>query len=235
MILGGRNSVHQGCPYAVVCFGLNKGDFINVGRSFAAFGIIAGFGILISTLFWGRRFCAWICPLGTAQEAIFNMRSKKFRTRNRLPFFYDRRLAFVKYLILAGSTLLVVLGMNWRYMRACPLFSLSHIPKLMLPGIIWLAIVLIGSLRIDRIWCRFMCPYAALHNLFQKSGDIAGVRRVKIKRNLERCTDCGVCMLYCPMNINIQEDEYVHDPNCIHCGLCADKCPKPGTYSEELE
>jgi len=51
----------------------------------------------------------------------------------------------------------------------------------------------------------------------------------------ERCTDCGVCNLYCPMDINIAESEYVNNPNCIHCGLCAQACPKPGAYCEERE
>lgn len=235
VIAGGRNSVHEGCPYAMVCFGLNKGDFLNVGRSITAWAIIAGFGILISTLFWGRRFCGWICPLGTSQEALFSTRSKKYRTRNRLPFFYDKRLAFIKYLVLTFSVIMVVVGLNWIFMRACPMFALSNLPSLLIPGVFVLVAILIGSLKIDRVWCRFLCPYAALMNVFQWAGDVAGVKRSKVKRNLERCTDCGVCMLYCPMNINIQEDEYVHNPDCIHCGLCADKCPKPGTYSEETE
>ncbi|HNZ07859.1 MAG TPA: 4Fe-4S binding protein [Candidatus Cloacimonadota bacterium] len=37
------------------------------------------------------------------------------------------------------------------------------------------------------------------------------------------------------MNLNLAESEYVQSENCIHCGLCAEVCPKPGTYSEESE
>jgi ferredoxin len=72
-------------------------------------------------------------------------------------------------------------------------------------------------------------------NIFQWLGDTVGIQRKKIRRNLERCTDCGLCSLNCPMNINIAENEFVQDRNCIHCGLCAESCPKPGTYTEERE
>jgi len=70
-------------------------------------------------------------------------------------------------------------------------------------------------------------------NVFQKVGEWMGIKRRRMKRNLERCNDCGLCVLYCPMNLNLAEDEYINGADCIHCGLCAEVCPKPGTYSEE--
>jgi len=85
----------------------------------------------------------------------------------------------------------------------------------------------------ERFWCRFLCPYGALMNVFQKVGEWMGIKRRRMKRNLERCNDCGLCVLYCPMNLNLAEDEYINGADCIHCGLCAEVCPKPGTYSEE--
>lgn len=235
VILGGKYVIHQACPYAVVCFGLSGSNFIRLGNNLLALAIIVGFAILIYTMFFGRRFCAWVCPLGTIQEAIYSLREKKYRINHRTPYYVERKLAWVKYFVLTATATLVVLGLRYLYFRLCPLYALSQLPRLAWPGLVLFGLIVFKAFFDDRQWCRYLCPYAALMNIFQRLGDLIGIRRRKVKRNLERCTDCGVCNLYCPMDINIAESEYVNNPNCIHCGLCAQACPKPGTYCEERE
>lgn len=235
VILGGRYVIHQACPYAVVCFGLSGWGFLKLGGAAMAAAIMFGFAVLVYSMFWGRRFCAWLCPLGTMQEFIYSLRSRKYRAKHQTPFFVDRRLAWLKYLILLATGGMTILGINYIYFRLCPFYGLSLLPRLIAPGLAVLALVFLKSWFGSREWCRFLCPYATLMNVFQWLGEVAGFKRSLVKRNLERCTDCGVCMLFCPMNINIAESEYVRDRNCIHCDLCAQSCPKPGTYSEERE
>lgn len=235
VILRGRQTIHEICPYAVVCFGLDTNSFLYPASVVMAEAIIIGLAILVFSMFWGRKFCGWLCPLGTLQEKIYGLRSKKYRVKHRTPYYVDRKLAWLKYAILGITALMVLFGVGYLYMRLCPFYSLSQLFFLAIPGLVVMIIIIVKSAFGSREWCRFLCPYAALMNIFQWLGKMVGIRRVKIKRNLERCTDCGVCVLFCPMNINIQESEYVHDPNCIHCGLCALHCPKPGTYSEERE
>lgn len=236
LVIAGANFViHQACPYALVCFGLNGGAFLRLGGLVMGGAVIFGFAVLIYGMFFGRRFCAWLCPLGSLQEWIFLLRSRKYRIKHRMPHYNDSRLAWLKYLVLALTILLSLFGVGYIYIRLCPFYSLSLLPRLAIPGVILLALVILGSFFYDRLWCRFLCPYAGLMNAFQGLAALIGISRKKVKRNLERCTDCGVCSLYCPMNINIAEFEYVHNPKCIHCGICAQKCPKPGTYSEECE
>lgn len=235
VIAGGRYVIHQACPYAIVCFGLNGGNFLLLGRLVMSGAIIFGFAVLVYSMFYGRRFCAWLCPLGSLQEWIFSLRGKKYRMKHRTPFYIDRKLAFLKYLILAVTVALTVIGLGYIFIRLCPFYSLSMLPRLAIPGLVILGLIGLKSFFGEREWCRFLCPYAALMNVFQWLGEVIGIRRKKIRRNLERCTDCGMCSLNCPMNINICASEYVHDRNCIHCGICTQKCPKPGTCSEECE
>jgi len=235
VILGTRNVIHQACPYAVVCFGLSRGSFIAVGTSVAGLAIVFGFAVAVWSMFYGRRFCAYLCPLGTLQEFIYKLRGRKYRLKHQTAFFVDRKLAWLKYLILLITMILSALGLGYVFIRLCPFYAMSLLPRIAIPGLVLLAIIVVKSFFGEREWCRFLCPYAALMNVFQKVGEKVGIRRRKIRRNLERCTDCGLCMLYCPMNINIAEHEFVHDLDCIHCGICAEKCPKPGTYSEECE
>ncbi|HPN40106.1 MAG TPA: 4Fe-4S binding protein [Candidatus Cloacimonadota bacterium] len=230
-----RVNIHQACPYAVVCFGAMDAGIINTASTVAVWAVIVGLLIVLSTMWLGRRFCAWICPLGSVQEGLFSLRSKSYKIKRKLPFWYDRKFAWIKYFLLGLTTFLAAMTLSWRYMRLCPFVTLARLPGVVWQGAIVLLIILVSSFLVERWWCRFLCPYAALMNLAQKLGQFMGINRSKMKRNLERCNDCGVCVLYCPMNLNLAESEYVQSENCIHCGLCAEVCPKPGTYSEESE
>lgn len=234
-VFAGKRAIHEVCAYSVVCFGVEGGGLLRLGSQIMKWAIVAGIAVAVYSMFWGRRFCSYICVLGTLQELLYSLRGKKYRSKHRTPFHVDQRLAWLKYLILLVTLLLAAFGYNYLFIRLCPIYGLSLLPRLLSPGLAVLAVIALKSLFGDRQWCRFLCPYAALMNAFQWLGEMVGVRRTMVLRNLERCTDCGVCMLYCPMNINIAASEYVQDHNCIHCGLCADHCPKPGTYSEERE
>jgi len=206
---------------------------INIANAVAAWAVVIGLIILISTMWLGRRFCAWICPLGTIQEALFGLRTRQYKLKRKLPFWVEWKFGWVRYVLLLLTVILAALALGWRYMRLCPFLTLSRLPRISWPGLILLIVLIIGSMFTERFWCRFLCPYGALMNVFQKVGEWMGIKRRRMKRNLERCNDCGLCVLYCPMNLNLAEDEYINGADCIHCGLCAEVCPKPGTYSEE--
>jgi polyferredoxin len=235
MIIGYPYAMHAFCPFATICFGLNKG--VIMGSILAIFGLTVAIsiGILIHSMFFGRQFCGYLCPLGTWQEAIFSLRGRKYRTKNRIPIYHERRLSKLKYIVLVLTALLSVLGIAYFFIVLCPLYALSLLPRQAIPGLAVFLLISIGAAFVERLWCRWLCPYAALLNTFEGIGAVFGLRRSKIHRNLERCVDCGCCSLYCPMNINLLENEYVQSPDCIHCLMCAKKCPKSGTICCEKE
>ena len=232
LIFGIKASLHSLCMYAGVCFGLGQqGSWVSAGGVFTL-TVIFSLAVFIFTIFRGREFCGYICALGTIQEALFAVRKRSYRIKHRIPFFYDRKLAWLKYLILGISSVMAITGTAYIYIRFCPIYTLSLIPRILAPGIAVLILcVIIPGIFIERFWCRFLCPYAALLNIAQALGNLFRIRRKKIKRNLERCIDCGLCSLHCPMNINITDNETVESIQCIHCRECVCNCPKPGTIS----
>ncbi len=226
-------SAHAYCPYAVVCFGVLKASLAGNMVFLYPIAIVLGLVIGIATMFIGRKFCGYVCPIGTLQEWLFKLRNKKYRLSKRIPFFYERKFRSIKYFVLLLTVFLVLLRKSPLYMNFCPVLVLSRLPYIILPGlIIWLFII-IGGLFTERIFCRFLCPYGALLNLFQYMSKLFGFKRLLIRRNLEKCTDCCLCNKNCPMNINLAEDEYIKDHNCIHCLKCAEVCPKDHTLTEE--
>lgn len=141
----------------------------------------------------------------------------------------ERKLARFKYFVLALNILLVVAGLTWVFIPFCPIYGISRLPSLALGGLAVFVLILVVGFFVERLWCRYLCPYAALLNLAQGLGKLFGIKRTMVLRNLERCIDCGICSANCPMNLDITSSEYVDDPNCIHCLRCSQKCPKPGT------
>ena len=235
VISTGSKAIHNACPYAVVCFGMNTSSIIKMIYLLFPLSVFLGLLFLLSSVFWGRKFCSYVCPLGTFQEGVFQLRKLKYRMKTRVPFFYEKRFAPLKYIVLIVTGVLVVSRLAYLYINFCPIYALSQIPFLNYKGLIVLGLIAVGALLTERLWCRFLCPYAALFNVFQWIGKLFGIKRRKIHRNLEKCIDCCLCNMNCPMNINVTDEDIVHDPNCIGCGMCTEKCPKPGTLCEERE
>jgi pyruvate ferredoxin oxidoreductase delta subunit len=58
--------------------------------------------------------------------------------------------------------------------------------------------------------------------------DTGSWRTLKPIMNKEKCTECGICMTYCPVNsiIGDKEKKYQIDYKfCKGCGICAHECP----------
>lgn len=184
---------------------------------------IIGLLIAISTIFFGRKFCGYICFLGTLQEYLFKLNPQKRKTQ--LPLRIHRTLGVVKYIILIITFIMALFLIQYLYMPFCPVVAISFPESISVSGIISLIIIFIGGFFIERFWCRYLCPYAALMNIFQFIGKISGTKKHVIKKNREICIDCSICTKNCPMNIDISKYEGITDPNCIHCLKCIQSCP----------
>ena len=73
-------------------------------------GLIWSFLILLPTLFLGRFFCGWICPMGTLQHFIGNMRSEAKRGKQRIESNRYKRWQTIKYVVLLAGLVAAVFG-----------------------------------------------------------------------------------------------------------------------------
>ena len=216
---------HAYCPYSVICFGFRG---LNPGSPFLfVTAIIGGIFILLSALFIGRRFCGYVCPLGTLLEYLNYLNPfRKKLARKMIPPNIERTLRVGKYIVLVLTAVLALLLYGYYYFQVCPVMLLTLSTELTLLGFAALLIIVIGSILVKRFWCRYLCPYAAILNCFQFVGRQLRIPRTKIYRNLEVCTDCRCCEYNCQMNIVITDQEYIEDFNCIYCLNCLKACPK---------
>jgi polyferredoxin len=225
LIKGTLPVAHEYCPYASVCFGLWK-----IGAKFAPFifpaAIIIGAAIALSSLFLERWFCGYICPIGTIQELVFSTRKSKKKFVQLIPYKVHKHLNIIKYIVFLFTAITAFLAAQYLYMKFCPVLAIAHIQNITIAGILVLGIIILVGFFVERFWCRYLCPYAAMMNLIEKIADIVGIKRYKIFRNIHTSINCFNCLNYCPMNIDIGYNEKISDINCIKCLSCVRQCSK---------
>ena len=73
-------------------------------------GLVLSLVILIPTLFLGRFFCGWICPMGTLQHFVGNLKSEAKRGKQRIESNRYKRWQTVKYVVLIAGLVAAVFG-----------------------------------------------------------------------------------------------------------------------------
>lgn len=195
---------------------------------FYMLGILTLFGLIL-----GRTICGWLCPVGLAQELLHKIPGPKLKKSRA-----TRALSYLKYIVLAGFVVIVPLwnGLKSVHLPAfckyvCPAGTLSgavallahpgNADKFSMLGLLFtrkwviLILLLLLSVFVYRVFCRFLCPLGAIYGLFNRFC-LAGVR---VKES--QCVHCGQCVAQCPMDIR-----QLGDRECISCGKCVGVCPK---------
>lgn len=217
---------HAYCPYASVCFGV-MGINPSFGQFLYTYAIIAGIIIVLLSIFIGRKFCGYVCPIGTIQELVYKINPKSEKPKShKFPIKLHKFLSVFKYVILIITIVLVLVSFQFIFMKFCPILAIAHPQNITIAGILSLLIIFVVGIFVERFWCNYLCPYAALMNVFLWLGKIVRIPRSKILRNMEACIDCRLCSKHCPMQIPVHDKQYIDNIDCIHCYRCLAKCPQ---------
>jgi polyferredoxin len=73
-------------------------------------GLVWSLLILLPTLFLGRFFCGWICPLGTLQQFVGNMPSEAKKGKRRIESNRYKRWQTGKYVVLLAGLVAALFG-----------------------------------------------------------------------------------------------------------------------------
>jgi polyferredoxin len=188
-------------------------------------------GVAFITLLFGAVFCSTLCPLGTIQEWVGKLGRRIFRKRYNppVPEKLDRILSSIRYVILLGIPLAVIGLIAFDIDLINPSYALTHLWTTAVPvsALLVLALILLLSLRYERPWCRWFCPYGVI------IGTISRFSFWKIRRNEVLCIHCGRCDRDCHAHLIVSKIPVVTDNRCITCQKCVATCPVPGalTYS----
>jgi len=191
----------------------------------AAMFLLAAF--LLISLLCKKSFCSWLCPVGTLSEALWRLGRRLFGRDLPLPHWLDLPLRALKYLLLAAF-LYVVATMSAAAIQdfmASPYGLIADVKMLNFfrhigtTAAVTIAVLLIGSVFITNLWCRYLCPYGALLGL------VSMLSPCKIRRDADACIDCGRCAKACPARLPVNQKPQIRSPECTACLSCVTVCP----------
>ena len=149
--------------------------------------VIAFFTLpLIFALFFGRTFCAAVCPLGAIQDVVV---LKPQKLSNKL----NHVLGLIPYLYLGLAVLFAATGSSFIICRYDPFIGFFRFGFNQNMFIFSTVILLLGVF-IARPYCRFLCPYSVL----LKWASVLSKHHVTITP--DECIQCHLCADSCPFD-----------------------------------
>ncbi len=201
-------------------------------------GLALSLLIIIPTLFLGRFFCSWICPLGILNQWLSVLWNKR-RVSENLEINSYRKVFRWKYYILAVLMVLALFGtlqvglldpisLVYRsfVISLLPAFQKTAFPiylkqPVFYGGIaisIFFILIIVSNRLITRFWCRVLCPLGALLGLLSWNSIF------RIRRDVGKCNDCNKCLQSCQGGCDPHTE--LRFTECHICMNCIQECPE---------
>jgi polyferredoxin len=177
-----------------------------------------------------KAFCSWLCPVGTISEWLWQGGREAFGRIFAAPKWLDIPLRGVKYLLM-GFFLYAVLGMSAEditafvrspYGLVADVKMLDFFRHVGTTAAVVLAVLVIGSVFVQNLWCRYLCPYGALLGL------VSMLSPTRVRREADLCIDCAKCAKTCPSLLPVDKVITVKSAECTGCLECVSICPARG-------
>lgn len=174
---------------------------------------------LVTTVLWGRLYCGRICAFGSMTQLLDKI--VPARLRFEVPRRLERRASMIKYVLLGGTVLYFLITKDisiYRYVEPFWMFSRQATTGMW----IGLGVLLIATIFVRNLYCRFLCPVGAFLGL------LSNLTVFRIKRWPE-CKTCKLCEKACEWGA-IRGPKIIAS-ECVRCDDCerlyADKkkCP----------
>jgi ferredoxin-type protein NapH len=193
------------------------GALLFTGIIYKSFTIIIIF--FASSFLFGAFHCGWLCPFGFLQDQMGRLGRKLHLPLFKIPVKWDRILRFSRYILWAiGMTGLgFVYFLNQPYSSFMSVLS-GYADTVVTAAWILMGLFLMGSLFIEKPFCRYFCTEGAQYGLLSL-GRIFTIRRAS------SCINCKACDRSCPMGIEVSKINKLRNSQCTNCFQCLQACP----------
>lgn len=182
--------------------------------------------IPLGIYFFGKGvYCGWICSCGALAETLGDTHRHKMPHGplwNRMNMAGQGILAIAVALLVIRIVGWVLPPGNWVDSVFDPMFKTPYKwgVDVFLAGVIGYGLYFWFS---GRVWCRFLCPLAALMHIYARFG------RFAIVADKKKCISCNVCTSVCHQGIDVMNFANkgipMQDPECVRCSACVQSCP----------
>lgn len=187
-----------------------------------------------ATVLVGRFFCGFFCSFGAVQDLLWlgSHRLRALFPGKRNLKKADRIFRFAKYAVLFYFIIFIWSGVTavktagpWQVFGQY--VSFGHWPglkSLLSVGGVLLLLIFIGSLFVQRFFCRYFCPMGAIYSLISQTSFL------KIDKPREECGKCHLCTSKCTMGMDLTKKDRIAGGECISCQKCVSWCPKGNAH-----
>lgn len=148
---------------------------------------------LIFALFFGRTFCAAVCPLGAVQDAVVVKHIN-------VPTWLEEVLSLFPYIYLGLAVLFAANGAGFIICQYDPFVGFFRFGATFNMIIFGLSLLLLGTV-VARPYCRFLCPYGVLLSWMSR------LSKKHVSITPSECTNCRLCEESCPFGAINKPDE----------------------------
>ena len=203
--------------------------------------IVMGIILILAVFVFSKLFCSFICPVGTISEWLGKL-GDKLKIRITIKGIADKILRSLKYILLFITFYYTFQSNELFCKKFDPYFAVAtgfSSDVVVLYAAIAIVLVVLGSVFIRLFWCKYLCPLAAVSNIFKFTGFfllILVVYVILLKAGLDinyvwplaiACTGgyilelTGFATKVFPVFKITRNVE-----SCTDCQLCSRKCPQ---------
>lgn len=220
------------------------GSYINLNSlscSMTTMQIMMGVMLFTGAALFSKLFCGYICPLGTVSEWLGKL-GDKFRIKIRVSETLDNSLRALKYMLLFITFYFTLTSSELFCKKFDPYYAVATgfgSDVVLWYAIVAIAVLIVGSVLFRFFWCRYLCPFGALTNIFRYFWWFAGISvffialslaglRIPFMYPLMVITCAGyileiiIVKKVSPSLTCITRDTQ----SCTNCNLCTANCPQ---------
>ncbi|MEI7527068.1 MAG: 4Fe-4S binding protein, partial [Mariniphaga sp.] len=203
--------------------------------------IAMGFITMLAVLVFSKLFCAYVCPVGTISEWLTQL-GEKLNVNITIKGVADKILRSLKYILLFITVYFTFKSNELFCKKFDPYYAVStgfSADVVVLYASIAIFLVILGSVFVRLFWCKYICPFGAISNIFKFTGFflivlIGYILLLKAGLNIHYIWPLAVACIggYVIELTGFASKTFPllkitrNESSCIDCKLCSQKCPQ---------